>query len=229
MPDSRSLTCRMPELDILKFLRELVLIAPGFLLAITVHEFSHGYIAYKLGDPTAKIAGRLTFNPISHLDPFGTLALVLTRMIGWAKPVPVNSRYLKKPLQDMVWISLGGPAANLITAIGLVICLKIISVAALSGYRSPMTDFFLGPLFLIVSFGVRINIVLAVFNLIPVPPLDGFNVLKGLLPRVYAYKIEVIEPYGVLILLALLVTGVANFIIVPPIIALEDILFKLIR
>jgi Zn-dependent protease len=219
----------MPDLDIIRYLRELVLIAPGFLLAITVHEYSHGYIAYKLGDPTAKMAGRLTFNPISHLDPFGTLALVLTRMIGWAKPVPVNPRYLKKPLQDMVWISLGGPLANILTAIGLVICLKIISTAALSGYRSPTTDFFLGPLFLIVSFGIRINVVLAVFNLIPVPPLDGFGILKGLLPRSYAYRLEAVEPYGFLILLALLFTGAINFLIAPPIIAVENILLKLIR
>ncbi|MGC8660646.1 MAG: site-2 protease family protein [Desulfomonilaceae bacterium] len=219
----------MPDLDIIRYLRELVLIAPGFLLAITVHEFAHGYVAYKLGDPTAKIAGRLTFNPLSHLDPFGTLALVLTRMIGWAKPVPINPRYLKKPLQDMVWISLAGPAANLATATALVICLKIMSIISMSGARSYASEFFLGPLFLIVSFGVRINIVLTVFNLIPVPPLDGFNIVKGLLPRVHAYKLEAIEPYGFLILLALLFTGVINYIIVPPIIALEHVLVGLVR
>ena len=219
----------MPDLDILRYLRELVLIAPGFLLAITVHEFAHGYIAYKLGDPTAKMSGRLTFNPLSHLDPFGTLALVLTRMIGWAKPVPINPRYLKKPLQDMVWISLAGPAANLVIAVILVICLKVISVVAMSGLMSPAAEFFLGPLFLIVSFGIRINIVLTVFNLIPVPPLDGFNILKGLLPRIHAYKLEAMEPYGFLILLALLFTGVINFLIAPPILALEHVLLRLVR
>ncbi len=219
----------MPDLDILRYLRELVLIAPGFLLAITVHEFAHGYIAYKLGDPTAKMSGRLTFNPLSHLDPFGTLALVLTRMIGWAKPVPINPRYLKKPLQDMIWISLAGPAANLVIAVILVICLKVISVVAMSGLMSPAAEFFLGPLFLIVSFGIRINIVLTVFNLIPVPPLDGFNILKGLLPRIHAYKLEAMEPYGFLILLALLFTGVINFLIAPPILALEHVLLRLVR
>jgi Zn-dependent protease len=219
----------MPELDILKSLRELVLITPGFLLAITAHEFTHGYIAYRLGDPTAKMAGRLTFNPLSHLDLFGTLALVLTRMIGWAKPVPVDPRYLKRPLRDMLWISLGGPVANIIVAIVLVLLLRLIASAAMAGYGSPTSDFFMGPLFLITRYGIRINVVLAVFNLIPIPPLDGFGVLKGLLPHSAAYKLEAIEPYGFLILLALLLTGAVNFLIVPPIIAVENLLLSLIR
>ncbi len=106
----------MFDFDIARMIQNLALIAPGFLLAITVHEYTHGYVAYRLGDPTAKLAGRLTFNPISHLDPFGTLVLVLTQMIGWAKPVPVDPRYLHNPRKDMLWISLGGPAANLVTA-----------------------------------------------------------------------------------------------------------------
>jgi Zn-dependent protease len=218
----------MLDPDITKTLRELVLITPGFLMAITVHEYCHGYIAYRLGDPTAKMAGRLTFNPLSHLDPFGTLALVLTRMIGWAKPVPVNPQYLKNPLRDMLWISLGGPAANLLCAIALVMLLKVISVVGMSSHGSPASEFFLGPLFLIVRFGIRINVVLAVFNLIPIPPLDGFSVLKGLLPREMAYKIEYIEPYGFMLLLALLLTGVVSFIIAPPIVAVENLLLRLL-
>ncbi len=102
----------MNQLDMASFITELIVLVPGFLLAITVHEYAHGYIAFRLGDPTAKLAGRLTFNPVSHLDLFGTLALIIAK-IGWAKPVPVNPRNLRNPKQDMLLISLGGPAALL--------------------------------------------------------------------------------------------------------------------
>ena len=122
----------MFDFDFAGMIQRIALIAPGFLLAITVHEYTHGYVAYRLGDPTAKLAGRLTFNPISHLDPFGTLVLVLTQMIGWAKPVPVDPRYLHNPRKDMLWISLGGPAANLVTAGVLAVILHVI--AALLGW-----------------------------------------------------------------------------------------------
>ena len=122
----------MFDFDFAEMIQRIALIAPGFLLAITVHEYTHGYVAYRLGDPTAKLAGRLTFNPISHLDPFGTLVLVLTQMIGWAKPVPVDPRYLHNPRKDMLWISLGGPAANLVTAGVLAVILHVI--AALLGW-----------------------------------------------------------------------------------------------
>lgn len=198
-------------------LQKLALIAPGFLLAITVHEFTHGYVAYKLGDPTAKLAGRLTFNPISHLDLFGTLVLVLTQMIGWAKPVPVDPRYLRNPRGDMLWISLGGPAANVVTAVVLSILLHLL-VAVLGGPRGGDTSiFFLRPLYLILAFGVQINVVLAIFNLIPVPPLDGSGILAGLLPRAQAYEFEKLQPYGFIILMILIFTGVIGYVIMPPI------------
>ncbi|MBI4964904.1 MAG: site-2 protease family protein [Desulfomonile tiedjei] len=202
---------------ILAVLQKLALIAPGFLLAITVHEFTHGYVAYRLGDPTAKMAGRLTFNPISHLDLFGTLVLVLTQMIGWAKPVPVDPRYLQNPRKDMIWISLGGPAANMITATLLAVLLHIL-VGVWGGPRSgPGGAFFLRPLFLILAYGVQINVVLAIFNLIPVPPLDGSSILAGLLPRAQAYEYEKLQPYGFIILMLLIFTGVINYVIMPPI------------
>lgn len=214
----------MDTSSIQQILTQIVLIAPGFLLAITVHEYTHGYVALRLGDPTAKLAGRLTFNPISHLDPIGTLALVLTRMIGWAKPVPVDPRYLKNPRQDMLWISLGGPAANLVTAIVLAMLLHLVVLVFEGRPAGPVSNFFAGPLFLILRFGVRINIVLAVFNLIPVPPLDGSSILAGMLPRDLAMQYEKLEPYGFIILLALIFTGAVGYIILPPITFIEGLL-----
>ncbi len=119
----------MDGLNLSRIIQEILLVAPGFLLAITVHEFAHGYVAYRFGDPTAKSQGRLTFNPISHLDPFGTLVLVVTRTIGWAKPVPVDPRYLRNPRADMLWISLAGPAANLVVATILAAALHLLVFA----------------------------------------------------------------------------------------------------
>ncbi len=208
----------MFDFDIAAAIQRIALIAPGFLLAITVHEFTHGYIAYRLGDPTAKLAGRLTFNPISHLDPFGTLVLVLTRMIGWAKPVPVDPRYLRNPRKDMLWISLGGPAANLVTAMILALAFHATlfffggAIAANQG-----SSFILKPLVYILLYGVQINVVLAVFNLIPVAPLDGAKILGGMLPRQQAYEFEKLEPYGFIILMLLVFTGAASYVILPPV------------
>ncbi len=214
----------MDNINIFQILQKLVLVAPGFLLAITVHEFSHGYVAYRFGDPTAKMAGRLTFNPLSHLDPIGTLALVLTQMIGWAKPVPVNPRYLSNPRSDMLWISLGGPAANLLTAVFLALILQVLDHFSGHALMRSSFDYLMKPLLLILYFGVQINIVLAVFNLIPVPPLDGFSILAGILPRTYAYQLERLEPYGFIILLILLLSGAISYIIIPPIMFIQNIL-----
>lgn len=207
----------MGNLDIYRIIREIALIAPGFLLAITVHEVTHGYIAYKLGDPTAKMAGRLTFNPISHLDPIGTLVLVLTQMIGWAKPVPVNPRYFKNPRMDMLWVSLGGPAANLVTATILAVVLHFMFFVVGGQPLGQSSAFILKPLSQILFQGVVINVVLAIFNLIPVPPLDGSKILAGLLPAKQAYEYEKLEPYGFIILIVLIFTNALSYIIMPPI------------
>jgi Zn-dependent protease len=216
----------MFDFDIARMIQNLALIAPGFLLAITVHEYTHGYVAYRLGDPTAKLAGRLTFNPISHLDLFGTLVLVLTQMIGWAKPVPVDPRYLRNPRKDMLWISLGGPAANLVTAVGLAVLLHI--VLFLFGGRAvgQSTSFILAPLVYILLFGVKINVILAVFNLIPVAPLDGAKILGGMLPRRQAYELEKLEPYGFIILMLLVFTGAVSYVIIPPVRFIETLLLS---
>lgn len=172
----------MGNLDIFGIIQQIVLVAPGFLLAITVHEFTHGYIAYKLGDPTAKMAGRLTFNPISHLDPIGTIVLVVTQMIGWAKPVPVDPRYFASPRMDMLWVSLGGPAANLVTATILAVVLHFMFFVVGGQPLGQASAFILKPLSQILFQGVVINVVLAIFNVIPVPPLDGFENSGGFAP-----------------------------------------------
>ncbi len=214
----------MFDFDIARMIQNLALIAPGFLLAITVHEFTHGYVAYRLGDPTAKLAGRLTFNPISHLDPFGTLVLVLTQMIGWAKPVPVDPRYLRNPRKDMLWISLGGPAANLLTAVVLALLLHIILFLFSGAVVGGGSSFILAPLVYILLFGVKINVILAVFNLIPIAPLDGAKILGGMLPRRQAYELEKLEPYGFIILMLLVFTGAVGYVILPPVRLIETLL-----
>jgi Zn-dependent protease len=206
-------------MDVSAYIRDIILSVPGFLLAITVHEFTHGYVAYRLGDPTAKLAGRLTLNPISHLDPFGTLALVLTRMIGWAKPVPVDPRYFRNPRRDMLWVSLGGPGANLITAVLLALLFHLIIFL----FGQPR-GFFLGPIMMMIYYALTINVGLGIFNLIPVPPLDGSKILAGLLPREQAYKFEQLEPYGFIILIVLIFSRAVDYFIVPPIVFIVRLL-----
>jgi len=213
----------MGGFDINQIIMQIILVVPGFLLGITVHEYTHGYVAYKLGDPTAKLAGRLTFNPISHLDPIGAIFLIIAR-IGWAKPVPVDPRYLRNPRQDMLWISLGGPAANMVTAVVLAVIVHGIVLAFRGRPMDQMTSFFVNPLYLIFRFGVNINIMLAVFNLLPVPPLDGAKILEGLLPRDMAYQYSKLEPYGFIIILILFITGVTSYLIWPPIMFIERLL-----
>ncbi len=187
-----------------------------FFSAIIIHEYSHGWVAYKLGDPTAKYAGRLTLNPLAHIDPIGTLILPITLRLmgspivfGWAKPVPVNFRNLKNPKRDMIWVGLAGPAANFIFAIILSLVLKI------------KVHFLI---YQILELGILINLVLAIFNLIPIPPLDGSRILIGLLPHEYALRYSKIEPYGFLIVIFLLSTGLFNKLILPILIILANFL-----
>jgi len=141
--------------DFAQIIQRLTITIPPILLAVTVHEISHGWVAYKLGDPTAKDAGRLTFNPISHLDLFGTLAFLLTQAIGWAKPVPVNPRYFNHPRKDMIWVSLAGPASNILLAIVLAVILKLFFLIPALGAPAM---FFLKQLAYMIKIGVMINI-----------------------------------------------------------------------
>ncbi|MBI4688508.1 MAG: site-2 protease family protein, partial [Nitrospirae bacterium] len=179
--------------DIANIIREISLLAVPLLIAVTFHEVAHGYVADKLGDPTARLSGRLTINPLKHLDPVGTMVFIFTRMIGWAKPVPVNPYNLKNPRRDMMWVSLAGPGANFIIATISALLYKTLLVF------SVLPEEIYLPLILMLRYCVVLNIGLAVFNLIPVPPLDGSKILMGLLSPRQAIAYSRIEPYGFLI------------------------------
>ena len=194
--------------DINSFIQQLIIQAPPFLFALTVHELAHGYVAWRLGDPTAKNEGRLTLNPLKHLDPLGVLAFIIMK-IGWAKPVPVNPRYFKNPQRDMLLVALAGPGSNIILAVASA------ALAHLFVALHFLPFFILQPLVAMLAASVWINIMLAVFNCIPIPPLDGSKVLMGLLPPEAARGYAKLEPFGFLVLLVLFYTGVIGWIILP--------------
>jgi Zn-dependent protease len=191
------------------------------LFAITVHEASHGWAALKKGDPTAYQLGRITLNPIPHIDPIGTILLPLMLIImgappfGWAKPVPVNPLNLKNPRKDNILISAAGPASNLAVAFiaFLVIKLLITLDPSLIYARGIGFNNLLSPIKIILEATVLINVILAFFNLIPIPPLDGSGIVMGLISEEAAEKYELIRPYGFFILILLIMTGVINRIL----------------
>ncbi len=190
--------------------------------AVTFHELAHGYVAYRLGDPTAKLAGRLTLNPIKHLDFLGTLVFIVTQMIGWAKPVPVNPYNLRNPRRDMIWVSLAGPVTNLLIAVLSALLYKM--VVALPVQNVFFIKKVLVPVALMLQISVILNIGLAVFNAIPIPPLDGSKILMGILPPRQALAYSKIEPYGFFIILALIFLRVIDYVIFPLIVFLKNLL-----
>ncbi len=177
------------------------IMAIPILLAITLHEAAHGYVANYFGDPTAKMMGRLTLNPIRHIDPIGTilmpllLLLVAGFMFGYAKPVPVTTQNLRNPKTDMIWVALAGPAANIFLALMGGVLIMTLGI---------VPEFFQVWFANNLSFLIYFNCLLAIFNMMPLPPLDGGRVLAGLLPGPLAYKFSRIEPYGIFILVGVI-------------------------
>ena len=196
----------------LTVIQKIVIYALPVIFAITVHEAAHGYAAKHFGDMTAFNAGRITLNPLKHIDPFGTILLpALTIMLGgilfgWAKPVPVDFRRLRNPKKDMLWVAAAGPASNFAMAIFWVLLMKF-SVNVPEAFVLPMT--------LMAKAGVSINIVLMVLNLLPLPPLDGGRIAVSLLPMRLARPFAQIERYGFIILIVLLFSGVLSRILEP--------------
>lgn len=194
------------------------------LFAITLHEVAHGFVANRFGDPTAKMLGRLTLNPLKHLDLVGTIivpALLLAFggfIFGWAKPVPVNAGNMKNPRYDMIWVAAAGPAANGVMALCWAVILKL-SILLLVGQPQIFVA-----LKTMAQIGIQINLILMVLNLIPIPPLDGSKILMGVVPGPMAYRLSLLEPYGFFIVLALLYFGVLGAILAP----ILNILFQVI-
>ncbi len=203
----------------LNLLQTIAVYALPVIFAITLHEAAHGYVAKHFGDLTAYAAGRVSLNPLRHIDPVGTVALPLILLavgklfggggilFGWAKPVPVNFSNLRRPKRDMLWVAAAGPAANLLMAMFWTLMVKI--------GLSASGDYFALPLALMGAAGVFINVIIMVLNLLPLPPLDGGRILVSLLPHRLAYQFSRIEPYGFMILIVLLFSGALGFIMWP--------------
>ena len=206
----------MSDANIQQILQVLsIALIPG-ILAITLHEVAHGWVAKQLGDPTAYMLGRLTLNPLKHIDPLGTVVVPIAMLVlsggamsfGWAKPVPVAFRNLRRPKRDMVLVAAAGPISNFSMALGWAL---LAAGLTFSGSESTVAQW----LFNNCVFGMQINVILAVFNLLPIPPLDGGRVLAGLLPRTGSNALERIEPFGLIIVVVLMVSGVLWTIMSP--------------
>jgi Zn-dependent protease len=188
------------------------------LFSLTIHEMAHAWTADRLGDSTARLLGRVSLNPLVHADPIGTILFPLLAaisnipLIGWAKPVPVNTRGLRHPRRDFVLVAAAGPTSNLLLALVSALALTIIPVSPVT-LGEPNVS---APLASALSLAMRINVLLAVFNMIPIPPLDGGNVLSGLLPRGAARQFDLVRPYGFLLLYVLMFTGKLEYVLLPP-------------
>ena len=186
--------------------------------SLTVHESAHAWTAGRLGDPTGRRLGRVSLNPAAHVDPVGTLLFPLLAMIthlpiiGWARPVPVDARYLRNPRRDFLFIAAAGPLSNLALAVVAAAALRAVPAGPEAIGRMAVT----APLALVASVGLQINLLLAIFNMIPVPPLDGSSVVAGLVPERVAAGLDRLRPYGFLVLYGLMLTGALGYLVGPP-------------
>lgn len=206
--------------------QQIVVWAIPVIFAITVHEVAHGFVARHFGDPTAARQGRLTLNPVKHIDPIGTLLVPGLMLLlpgnfvfGWAKPVPVAFQNLRNPKRDMAIVAAAGPASNLLMGIGWALLLRL--AVEFDGTLPWAAQ----PLAYMAMAGIAINVILMVLNLLPLPPLDGGRVAVGLLPDSAGAALSRLESYGLIIIVALLVTGLLGQLIGPPVVALQSVLF----
>jgi len=214
-------------MDIGAMMEMVALYAIPMIFAITLHEAAHGYVAKHFGDYTAYQAGRISLNPLDHIDPVGTVLIpailvVLTAgqfVFGWAKPVPVNFSNLRNPKRDMLWVAAAGPGANLLMALAWGLALKLAFVVPANYFSYPLQEMAKG--------GVLINLALMVLNLIPIPPLDGGRIAVSLLPNRLAYRFAMIEPYGFIIIIALLATHVLGVVIGPIVMLARALIYAL--
>ena len=196
-----------------QLIQTIALAAIPVLFAITLHEAAHGYVARHFGDMTAYQQGRISLNPLRHIDPVGTVLFPLLTLwlggilFGWAKPVPVNFNNLRRPKQDMLWVAIAGPASNLVMALGWAMLARL--------GMEMQGSYFSVPLKGMAQIGIKINIILLVLNLLPLPPLDGGRVAVSLLPHRQAYQLSRIEPYGMFILIFLVISGGLGLIVLP--------------
>jgi Zn-dependent protease len=205
----------LPEIDV----PELIITFLVLLFSLSVHEAAHAWSASRLGDETARRLGRVSLNPVVHIDPIGTLLLPLIAMvsnapiIGWAKPTPVNTRNLRHPRRDHILVTAAGPVSNLIIAVAAAAALR---ATPIGGGPSMSELDIAGPLAMIATQALLLNVLLAVFNMLPIPPLDGGQILMALLPPALSFRLRFLYEYGFWILMALLLTGVLGSLIGPP-------------